>query len=352
MLKKKEQDILEKYISGRATETEIDWVEKQLANKGQEPIFKESLKSDWDSFDVKEQTDLTHLLGNIHEKIQNVKTIQDESILKKIYRVYIKVAAVLLIPILLAGVFFLYRSMNTRNYFKGNNAIAEIVAPPGSRLAFQLPDGSNGILKGNSALSYSVPFTKSRMVNLNGEAWFDVVNDSKSPFEVLCGESKIKVLGTSFYVNAYAGNERVEVFLKEGVVEFSHKKLSRAITLKPNERVLLKKEKVLIDNPDPEFYTGWTEGKLIFKGDSMVEVAERIGQWYDVQVEIRDKELEDYTFRATFTDDPLEEVLQFLSLTSPIDYLIIPRKQDETVNSKRIKVILSKRKKLKTDRSE
>jgi ferric-dicitrate binding protein FerR (iron transport regulator) len=62
----------------------------------------------------------------------------------------------------------------------------------------------------------------------------------------------------------------------------------------------------------------------VFRGDQMSEVARRIERWYNVKVELSDKQLEKYTFRATFIDDSLEDVLRFLSMTSPIKYTVIP----------------------------
>ena len=65
-------------------------------------------------------------------------------------------------------------------------------------------------------------------------------------------------------------------------------------------------------------------GKLVFRGDRMLEVARRIERWYNVDVNIADKELEKYSFRGTFQDDKLDDVLRLLSMTSPIKYEITP----------------------------
>jgi ferric-dicitrate binding protein FerR (iron transport regulator) len=58
----------------------------------------------------------------------------------------------------------------------------------------------------------------------------------------------------------------------------------------------------------------------------MAEIARQIERWYNVKVTISDKTLEKYTFRATFQDDKLEDVLKYLAMTSPLSYRIIPRK--------------------------
>ena len=65
----------------------------------------------------------------------------------------------------------------------------------------------------------------------------------------------------------------------------------------------------------------------------MEEVAKRIERWYNVKIVLADKDLENYSFRATFEDDSLEEVLRLIGLTSPIDYKISPRimKPDGTI---------------------
>ncbi|MBN2862666.1 MAG: DUF4974 domain-containing protein, partial [Bacteroidales bacterium] len=63
---------------------------------------------------------------------------------------------------------------------------------------------------------------------------------------------------------------------------------------------------------------------LVFRGDSMGEVARRIARWYNVDIELADKQLESYSFRGTFQDDKIEDILTFLAMTSPINYKIIP----------------------------
>ena len=72
----------------------------------------------------------------------------------------------------------------------------------------------------------------------------------------------------------------------------------------------------------------------------MAEVARRIERWYNVKVIIADKELEKYSFRATFQDDSLEEVLKLLAMTSPIRYKINPRRlhADGTYESEEITI--------------
>ncbi|NLA49848.1 MAG: DUF4974 domain-containing protein [Bacteroidales bacterium] len=114
--------------------------------------------------------------------------------------------------------------------------------------------------------------------------------------------------------------------------------------LLPSERLVCHEDRADKMLVDPEKYKAWTEGKLVFRGDPMAEVARRIERWYNVKIIIADKELEKYSFRATFQDDPLEDVLKFLSMTSPIRYKVSPRKLFPDGNYSKEEVIIYKRK--------
>ena len=114
--------------------------------------------------------------------------------------------------------------------------------------------------------------------------------------------------------------------------------------MKPEERLILNDGTINISVTDVSKYSAWKEGKIVFRGDPMDEVARRIERWYNVEVELVDKELKNYVFRGTFQDDSLEEVLRFLSMTSPIEYQIIDRQlQDNgTVQKKKILLYMKK----------
>jgi ferric-dicitrate binding protein FerR (iron transport regulator) len=182
------------------------------------------------------------------------------------------------------------------------------------------------MLNSGSSLSYSLPFNNNRQVRLEGEAWFEVNHDEAHPFEISTGNSTVKVLGTSFNMSAYPDENYVEVVLKTGKVEFMESNGSDNVTMVPSERLVFQNGNISKSVTDPAKYNAWTEGKLVFRGDQMGEVARRIERWYNVKIDIGDKELEKYSFRATFEDDKLEEVLRLLSMTSPITYHISPRK--------------------------
>ena len=96
-------------------------------------------------------------------------------------------------------------------------------------------------------------------------------------------------------------------------------------TILPSERLVCQNGNISKSVTDPSKYYSWTEGRLIFRGDAMAEVARRIERCYNVKVVLADQDLEKYSFRGTFEDDKLDDVLQFLTMTSPIKYKVTPR---------------------------
>ncbi len=172
-----------------------------------------------------------------------------------------------------------------------------------------------------------------------------MVKDEQHPFEIGIGTSLVRVLGTSFNVSAYQNEPFIEIVLAEGSVEFKVNQTTPAVVLKPSERLVFNGEEMMVETTDPVKFYGWTEGKLIFRGDHMSEVARRLERWYNIEVEVADAALNDYVFRATFEDDSLPEVLRLLCMTSPIGYRLSPRQALPDGTWEKEKVTLYKRKK-------
>ncbi|MEN8118549.1 MAG: FecR domain-containing protein [Bacteroidota bacterium] len=319
----------EKYIYSLFTENEGNREFKQHVQKE----FNEYLKNNPDV-----NYNLSYLLDRIHHTIHNNENQKKITVVKKIYRWYSVAAAVLLIPVLIAGGIWFTQQNHEEPTLAESPVTSTLFAPLGSRINFSLPDGTNGWLNSGSSLEYQLPFNSNRQIEILGEAWFDVAHDANHPFEITAGNSKVKVLGTKFNLNAYPEEKYMEVVLEEGKVQFSVSGHSSGIEMKPNERLILSDGAININVTDASKFTAWKEGKLVFRSDPMEEVARRIERWYNVDIQLVDEELKNHVFRGTFQDDSLEEVLHYLSMTSPIRYRIIERKlmDDGTVQKKKV----------------
>jgi ferric-dicitrate binding protein FerR (iron transport regulator) len=327
LLNQNETERIERYVSGTADINDVTIVEAMFSQGQEDTGLRNHLAKDWESDHqntVPSEQDLNRLLDHVHHTIRNKEYKKRKLFFHRLSFVYSKVAAIFLLPLVIGAMIFSF-------FEKLNNPDAEqlvssvIHAPMGSRVSFKLPDGTVGWLNSGSNLTYSLPFNNNRKITLDGEAWFDVAHNEKNPFEINAGGSKVKVIGTSFNVCAFRGTQHIEVVLQNGKVEFYPGDQSQEVTMAPSQKLVFNDGKIELTMTDPSKYKSWTDGKLVFRGDDMIEVARRIERWYNVKVILADDDLKGFSFRATFEDDSLEEVLHLLSLTSPISYKITPR---------------------------
>lgn len=86
-------------------------------------------------------------------------------------------------------------------------------------------------MNSESRLKYPVVFTgKNRMVELEGEAYFDVSKDEEHPFVVCTEQLDVTVLGTGFNVMAYKRDSRTEVTLVKGKVDVKSGEINEILT--------------------------------------------------------------------------------------------------------------------------
>jgi transmembrane sensor len=230
----------------------------------------------------------------------------------------------------------------------------EVLAKAGTRTRLVLPDGTQVWLNSNSKLRYSNEFnTESREVGLEGEAYFDVTKDMQRPFIVHTSSLDIKVLGTSFTIKSYPQDETIEATLLKGTIEVSRKDNPNTarVILKPNEKLVFNKlivpsgrtnlspdrinirtpsappdiavNSIRKDIPDSDkVETAWMYNRLVFKGDSFKELAEKMERWYNVRIAIRDSSLNNCHFGGAFAGETVEEAFKALQLTTAFTYKI------------------------------
>ncbi len=345
MFSKIDIEKLERFRKGLSDAEEEKYIYSIFTENEGNIEFKHHILKEFDEYqknNPEEDYNLNYLLDKIHHVIHKNESRKKLTVVKRIYKFYTFAAAVLLIPLLIAGSIWMLSQNQQEKVITEAPITSTLYAPVGSRISFTLPDSTKGWLNSGSSLEYSIPFNKNRQIVVSGEAWFDVYHNSEYPFEIIAGKSKIKVLGTKFNLNAYPEDKYIEVALEEGKVEFYVSGQESAIEMKPNERLVFSEGAIDIDNTNAVKYAAWKDGKLVFRGDPMVEVARRIERWYNVSVELVDKELENYTIRGTFQDDSLEEVFRYLSMTSPIRYKIQNRKMQTDGTWQKQKVLLYK----------
>ena len=174
-----------------------------------------------------------------------------------------------------------------------------------------------------SKLEYPATFENAseRRVRIEGEAFFEIKRDTCRPFCVELGDGEcIRVLGTSFNVNAYAGAGRHVTTLVTGRIGYAASAGAEEVVLKPNQQVSrdLAAGTVAVNAVDASVYGAWKEGWLWFENESLPALAERLGRIYGIRVEVAAR-LGEYTFSGKIRQDRgVEYILNLLSETSDV----------------------------------
>lgn len=315
----KEEEISELETYYQQEESNSEWIEKLFEEERNEPDLKQQLNKKWIKIlgNPTPQIDLKHILYKIHFNINSKEKELHVSKTRQLYNRISKIAVILVLPLLALSIFLMVDRAYEPSQF------TEIVAPKGEKAQFILPDGSSGYLNSGSTLKYAYPFRKNRLVELNGEGYFNVVHD-KNTFTVKVQNMKVEVHGTRFNVCAYNDEPNIVTTLEEGSVSVIRDVDGRELTIKPGQQAVFNKSDNQIANRkvDVDLYVSWKDNMLKFQNAPFADVVKKMERWYDVKI-ILDDQLK-YTQRYTMTikTESLREMLDLMIVTTPMKYKI------------------------------
>ncbi len=192
------------------------------------------------------------------------------------------------------------------------------------KVEYSLPDGTTVFLNRNSSLRFPVRYAeKFRCVTLDGEAYFEVTRDPERPFIVTTQNNiSVRVLGTKFDVEAYASDSIARVFLLDGRVDVrvGDEYSERSFILSPREELCFNSGsgQVLLRENESVTGTEWMDNTFVFRNTPFPEVVRQLSHNFGVDFEIRDPELNAYTFTGTFDNRYLTQILQYMRISSGI----------------------------------
>ncbi|MDR6783167.1 transmembrane sensor [Pedobacter africanus] len=198
-----------------------------------------------------------------------------------------------------------------------------IETPRGGQYQVSLPDGTKVWLNAASSLSYPTTFAgqRQRMVQLTGEAYFEVAKDKQHPFRVKSKSQEIEVLGTHFNVNAYADEPAVKTALLEGSVKISAG--TAAVVIRPGQQASLKNGSINVEEVNTSVMADWKDGRFRFKNEPLASILRKVSRWYDVEVVYSPgfKDMPTFTGSVSRLDN-VSAVLNMLEETSDVKFSI------------------------------
>jgi len=227
------------------------------------------------------------------------------------------------------------QNKNQLIYSKGSG-IKELVyntltVPYGKTFELLLSDGTKAHLNAGSSLKYPVQFLDrmERKVYITGEVFLSVEKDSLHPFIVNAYDLNVRVLGTSFNVNAYPEDDVTEIVLVEGSVGLYNDSEKfdpeKSELLSPGYKASFDKKTMEISKKAviTDLYTSWMNGELVFRNMSFANILKKLERHYDVNIINNNLNLSQEKFNANFGGgSPLSDVLEELKENYNISYKV------------------------------
>lgn len=197
-----------------------------------------------------------------------------------------------------------------------DNIQHHLIVPYGKRFNITLSDGTKVFLNSGSSISYPAVFSTNspRLVELNGEAYFDVTENKNSIFQVSSGKIKVEVYGTQFNLRNYHEDFFSDVVLVNGSVGIKDSENSELTMLTPGMKGSVNKENFSVRKMrvNTSVYTSWIEGNVIFRNETFSQIVQKLERLYNVTI-INNKKDSDQLFNASIDveTESIEQVLDY-----------------------------------------
>ncbi|WP_321516795.1 FecR domain-containing protein [Marinifilum fragile] len=202
------------------------------------------------------------------------------------------------------------------------NEYHKINVPRNGEYYVVLSDGTKVWVNADSQIGFYSRFEdKKRIVELQGEAYFEVAKDENRPFIVKTNNIDVRVLGTHFNVKAYTNEDYTYTTLSEGKVVL--KMGEQKAELIPDQQIVLNNQtgKYEQKNVDASIYTAWKDGKFIFRDETLENIMSSISRWYDVEVFYPNQDLKKELFSMRVDRyDNLEVLLKKMEKTGALRF--------------------------------
>ena len=239
---------------------------------------------------------------------------------------FLRIAAIFIGPVMLAIGWYIGINHDSKQVLTWNS----VTAPRKHIAILNMADGTEVWLNAESTLSYTAnDLSDKREVKLSGEGFFKVAKNAGKPFFVITPNQTIRVLGTSFNMKAYPGEELVTTTLEEGSIELSSTKDGgSSCKLQPGEQAIyqVKDGKTTMSKVDAPRFSAWRSEKFLFKDADLKTIITELERLYDIKIHIQNPKLASLRFRGMFSyDQDLLDAFETLRRSVKLTYTIKDR---------------------------
>lgn len=309
------ESLLQKFYDGKTSPEEETLLSGYISD-GEVGVFDEYCTNKWlqQSYEIPSEVKeriRKNIIDNILLKKKQARILLFKGVVKK----FAKAAG--MAAVLLMVVFAGWHVADSRK-----PEVFKIVSERGQKSSITLPDGSRVWLNSASAISYTSDYnSKERNVFLQGEAYFEVAANPEIPFVVHSQNLAVEALGTKFNVKAYVEDDCIVTTLVQGQVKTTYGNVSELLfpaQVSSFEKSTGQMTKSRVN--DTAHMVPWIRNEILFTESSLSEIAVLLERMYNVTVMFDESDIGNYTYTGLVRNNSLQNVLELISTTSPVDY--------------------------------
>jgi transmembrane sensor len=348
------------YLTGSITEGELVQLNEWINASSENLSYFNNLKDSWLLSGDKNNNSLSQTeesWNSFRHKLDDSRLrlgIGFRSREKVKFMKYLKLAASWLLIFGLGSLVTWWISDRPKETIAETNArTIEISTPLGARSLIKMPDSSQIWLNAGTTITYNQDWgQQTRTLNLKGEAYFSVAKDSVHPFVVNTQGLRVQALGTRFNIKAYPDEKTISATLEEGKIDVRFLSLAdknERVLLKPNDKLIYHKEtkitekyvesaeeKIKTEESRPaklkdinilsdvrtELYTSWKDSRWIIYREPLNTLTPMLERRFNLKIIFDDEQLKKYKFTGTIENETVDQILNALRLTAPLNYQI------------------------------
>lgn len=211
---------------------------------------------------------------------------------------------------------------NSKSIEQAENKTNTLIVPRGGEWQLVMEDGTKVWINADSKLTFPSKFNKhERIVQLEGEAYFEVAYDGDWPFMVKTSITETTVLGTAFNIKAYSNEDRIETTLVEGKVALSQPADNSSILMDPGYQAIVSKNggKTTYEKVNTAIYTSWKDKRFEFVDESLESIMKSLERWYNVDIEFSDDISKQFRFSTRLQRyDSIQDLLNRIEQTNRV----------------------------------
>lgn len=189
----------------------------------------------------------------------------------------------------------------------------------------KLNDGTRIVMNSQSTLRINEDYqADARIVELEGEAFFEVVSMPERPFIIEMNKSTVEVIGTAFNIRNIEETNSIEVSVTEGIVAFSGNNESgdSKVTLKRGDYANWNNTsgEMLVEQFGVQNYLAWLSNEFDFNEMSLQQVCVQLSRFYKIECKFAENSIENHQLTAQFKVADLKNTLSVIGLSLNLDY--------------------------------